>query len=293
MTPGILILKVESGAHARELIDDIFGVDSFAVGEELLTIYGDDQETWFTPLAFTLTEQAFLRRFFGGGVSQSERKTKMVGAMDRAKQIVHSSLAAVGLVDSAAEIARAKAREAQRQLFLQLDAATEAMKEASRELEIMNVKIASGELHVGAARIHERKFSEAGVKVCACKAARTALRNSAPDELRIKYFRKKRELVSTSTRINLLTRQQIPDAERELVKLQEAATSAAKTESAFRHKDHYTRAQLEGEVRRADRAAGGVEVDLEGLRMELTAATERLSVLEIELKEIDAALLAA
>ena len=106
MTPGILILKVESGAHARELIDDIFGVDSFAVGEELLTIYGDDEETWFTPLAFTLTEQAFLRRFFGGGISQSERKTKMVGAMDRAKQIVHSGLAAVGLVDSAAEIAR-------------------------------------------------------------------------------------------------------------------------------------------------------------------------------------------
>ena len=97
MTPGILILKTTSGSHAKELVDDIFAVDSFAVGEELLTIYGNDEDSWYTPLAFTLTEQAFLRRFFGSGISQpSAKENRMVTTMERAKQIIHGAAAAVG-----------------------------------------------------------------------------------------------------------------------------------------------------------------------------------------------------
>ena len=295
MTPGILILKTTSGSHAKELVDHIFGVDSFVVGHELLTIYGDDEETWWHPLAFTLTEQAFFRRFLGGGVSQPEqRKPEMVTTMEKAKQIVHGAAAAVGLVDSAQEIARAKEREANRKLFAQLPERTVAMQTASRELEATNQKIASGELHVGSARPREQDFAHAARLFRACQAARTALFDGAPRELRIRYFRKKRELVSVSSRIHLLTRQQIPDAECELAMFEEKKAAAIKTQAKFSdHHDWQTRHQAADEVRQRTGEVSSLKTNLETARIELGTLNEKLLALQADVAQIDADILAS
>ncbi|MFN0017716.1 MAG: hypothetical protein ACKVP0_05605 [Pirellulaceae bacterium] len=295
MPRGILILKVENGSHAREVIDRIFGCDSFAVGHELLTIYGDDENHWFEPLGFTLTEQAFFRRFFSGGVSQPEqqRTTEMSAVMDHVKKAGRYVAENLGLVDSPAEIARAKEREAKRMLLTTEDSLVDAMKAESREVEAVKAKVTTGELHPGAILIPTHRYNDAANKVQQCKRARTALFNTADAGLRARYFRKKKEAVSASTRINLLERQQLPDSSRELAKLQEVAQTAAANVATYQNRDANSRAQLENEVRKANRDVVNIEGDIEGYNLELASLKEKHVTLQAELKEIKAAMLAS
>lgn len=293
MPAGILIIRTDSGDHARELVDELFGVASIAVGEELLTCYGTDPETWWHPLAWTIEEQAFFRRFFGGGVSQSEpRKTEMVTTMERAKQIFHATAAAVGLVDSAEEIsaediARA-AREKNRLLFAQLPEATEAMRAAARNLEAVNQKITSGEMHIGADRQPGYIYRDAASRFRVCQQARTALIDSAPVEVRTRRQRKKRELVSTSTRINLLTRQQIPSLEMEITAAKATSAAADRTAKLHSHNnDLHTRKDAARQAELCRNFVVDKEIELETLQLELASLEEKADTLQAEVTEID------
>lgn len=295
MTPGILILKVKSGSHARELIDDIFGVDSFVVGDKLLTIYGDDAESWFEPLAFTLTEQEFFRRFLGGGISQPiEGTNKMSAVMDNAKKIVHGAAAAIGLVDIKAEVNNAAFREGQRQLLASKEQLLEDVRRTARELETVNAKIESGELWKGAERTADRAYRQALAKSTLVNSARQKLFNSSPAELQRAYFFHKREFVSLVTRINLLTRQQIPDAERALATAKERAASADKTAAKCdRGRDMSTRANAAEYAAVEQRTMALREYELNMLRDELATAEQKLAGIQAQLAEAEAAVINA
>lgn len=292
MPAGILIIRTESGSHARELIDGIFGVDSFVLGDKLLTIYGDDPDNWFEPLAYTMTEVDFLRRFLGGGDSQHERETMGTTMMEGAKKLIHSAGVALRLVDSDEEIALAKKREAAREQFSKLDERATAMKAAAHALDDAKQKIALGEMFDGAERPLEKVYLETVIFFRASQQARTVLFDSAPDALRTKYFRKKRELVSVQTRINLLNRQQIPDCERAIANMKAGAEAAASFLETTVVSETGKR-QLAKEARDTARDIQDAQSELDFFQQELaTLSADKLPALQSELNQINSELLA-